>query len=97
MFVLSGFAKMKPHHVSADNYQLLQTNHHQTEKRSSELLILVPSLSKDVFLGTRVSTGSGLFAFFGSNREVKHHVYVNLYHVTKFPLCLSPTAHYFYT
>ena len=25
------------------------------------------------------------------------HVYVNLYHVTKFPFCLSPTVYYFYT
>ena len=32
-----------------------------------------------------------------ANREVKHDVYVNLYHVTKFPLCMSLTVHYFYT
>ena len=29
------------------------------------------------------------------NRGVKHHVYVNLYHVTKFPLYMSFTVHYF--
>ena len=27
--------------------------------------------------------------------EVEHHVYVNLYHVTKFLLCLSPTVTFF--
>ena len=32
-----------------------------------------------------------------ANREVKHDVYVNLYHVTKFPLYMSFTVHYFYT
>ena len=33
----------------------------------------------------------------GNIRELKHHVYSNLYHVTKFPLYLSFTVNYFYT
>ena len=40
---------MKPHHVSADNYQLSQTNHHQTEKISWTFDIGAEQLSKDVF------------------------------------------------